>query len=444
MAENLYELTSDISGLITARDLAVTAFMDTLEVNIQNAINSLSSVSIEGGSIEYSFTDLPALPTLETPLTPETIPTALVETTITEPSEVVDLGIILTAPVIPEIGSSVGVEVIFSWAEEYYSSESLTALLASLQTGLTTGSGIAESLQAALILVGTSKLTEAQNEELAKANAYFSERSIDAPSGVLSSRASQINAKYARLNAEMLSNVTAEVLKLEHEYRKHCQLAASQLENMLITYSGSYADRALQGEKTKWELIVAAFNTGVARLGALVEYAKLSVDAELGYMNGLVRLEEAKTGIVSKRWDVFKTKVEAQSLKLSRQYDGYVAKTGALSSYNNSIASVNSSQSSFYEAASQVAIAKGIAIVKAQEANIASILKSAEVLVQALQASGQIASNAYAAAMNSINMGATMNAGVSSSSSHSYDETKGELPGMSVSKNYNISGEPGS
>lgn len=191
----------------------------------------------------------------------------------------------------------------FVWGEEYYDSDLLNSVTSRLTTMLAGGTGLPPSIEQAIWDRGRAREDVIAQKATQEAYEEFAARGFALPSGALAGRVSEVWQKNREAASTFSRDVAIKQAELEIENLKFSVQTGIQLEGQLMTYSGQYAQRALDAAKTTVQVSIDIFNAQVALYNSRLQ----AYQTEAQVYRELIQAE-------SLRLEQYRTEIEAQKL----------------------------------------------------------------------------------------------------------------------------------
>jgi len=300
------EIHATLPNAPTISEITVPSFGNAPEflmaepvINIPDA-PSAALPSAPGNAPDFTAPTLPATPTISLPAVPSF-------SNVVVPD--------LPAVEYPTFTSSLPVEDIaapsevFSYAEEPYESALLDELKAKLMNDLINGGyGLDTGDESRLWERAAER--ELVNTEVAiqEATRQHAARGFALPPGALNASIEQARNTALEKNSSLSRDIMVKKADLYAEHRKFTIDQVRQVEQMMITYFGYAAERALNAAKSLVELSIAVFNARVAKYNVKLETYKAAAQV----YSELIRAATLKL-------EAYKAQVEGAKLTMEAQ-----------------------------------------------------------------------------------------------------------------------------
>ncbi len=263
-------------------------------VQILDKPSALSAIA-PGAAPSVHDVTLPASPTIVLPDAPAmeliSLPTA--------PT----LNLPVWTGIAPDGSSLVTPTVGFAWSEEFYDSTLLQGVTNRLTTMLLGGTGLPVAIEQAIWDRGRAREDIAAIKATQETYEEFSSRGFSLPTGPLAGRVAEVWQKNHEAASTYSRDVAVKQAELEIENLKFTVSTGIQLEGQMLTYSGQFAQRALDAARTTVEVAINIFNAQVALYNARLQ----AYQTEASVFKDLIQAE-------SLRLDQYRTEIEAQKL----------------------------------------------------------------------------------------------------------------------------------
>lgn len=207
------------------------------------------------------------------------------------------------ASVAPDGTSLVAPTTGFVWSEDYYDSDLLNGVSSRLTTMLAGGTGLPPSIEQAIWDRGRAREDVIAKKATQEAYEEFAARGFSLPTGALAGRVAEVWQKNREAGSTFSRDVAIKQAELEIENLKFSVQTGIQLEGQLMTYSGQYAQRALDAAKTTVQVAIDIFNAQVALYNSRLQVYQ----TEAQVYKELIQAE-------SLRLEQYRTEIEAQKL----------------------------------------------------------------------------------------------------------------------------------
>lgn len=191
----------------------------------------------------------------------------------------------------------------FVWSEDYYDSALLGDVTGRLTTMLLGGTGLPAAIEQAIWDRGRAREDVAAIKATQETYEEFSARGFMLPTGALAGRVAEVWQKNHEASSTFSRDVAIKQAELEVENLKFSVATGMQLEGQLMTYSGQYAQRALDAAKVSVQVAIDIFNAQVALYNARLQ----AYQTEAQVYKELIQAE-------SLRLEQYRTEIEAQKL----------------------------------------------------------------------------------------------------------------------------------
>lgn len=191
----------------------------------------------------------------------------------------------------------------FIWSEDYYDSTLLNSVTSRLTTMLAGGTGLPPSIEQAIWDRGRAREDVIAKKATQEAYEEFASRGFALPTGALAGRVAEVWQKNREAGSTFSRDVAIKQAELEVENLKFSVQTGIQLEGQLMTYSGQYAQRALDAAKTTVQVAIDIFNAQVALYNSRLQ----AYQTEAQVYRELIQAE-------SLRLEQYRTEIEAQKL----------------------------------------------------------------------------------------------------------------------------------
>lgn len=159
----------------------------------------------------------------------------------------------------------------FVWSEDYYDSSLLNSVSSRLTTMLAGGTGLPPSIEQAIWDRGRAREDVIAKKATQEAYEEFASRGFALPSGALAGRVAEVWQKNREAGSTFSRDVAIKQAELEVENLKYSVTTGIQLEGQLMTYSGQYAQRALDAAKTTVQVAIDIFNAQISLYNARLQ-----------------------------------------------------------------------------------------------------------------------------------------------------------------------------
>lgn len=191
----------------------------------------------------------------------------------------------------------------FVWSEDYYDSALLGDVTSRLTTMLLGGTGLPAAIEQAIWDRGRAREDVIAKKATQEAYEEFAGRGFSLPPGALAGRVAEVAQKNREATSTFSRDVAIKQAELEVENLKFSVSTGIQLEGQLMTYSGQYAQRALDAAKATTEVAINIFNAQVALFNSRLQ----AYQTEAAVFKDLIQAESIKL-------EQYRTEIEAQKL----------------------------------------------------------------------------------------------------------------------------------
>lgn len=191
----------------------------------------------------------------------------------------------------------------FVWSEDYYDSALLSDVTGRLTTMLLGGTGLPPAIEQAIWDRGRGREDVVAKKATQEAYEEFAARGFSLPTGALAGRVAEVWQKNREASSTFSRDVAIKQAELEVENLKFSVQHGIQLEGQMMTYSGQYAQRALDAAKTTVQVAIDIFNAQVALYNSRLQ----AYQTEAQVYKELIQAE-------SLRLEQYRTEIEAQKL----------------------------------------------------------------------------------------------------------------------------------
>ena len=189
------------------------------------------------------------------------------------------------------------------WSEDYYDSALLSDVTNRVTTMLLGGTGLPAAIEQAIWDRGRAREDVTAKKATQEAYEEFASRGFMLPSGPLAGRVAEVWQKNREAASTYSRDVAVKQAELEIENLKFSVSTGIQLEGQLMTYSGQYAQRALEAAKTTVEVAINIFNAQVSLYNARLQ----AYQTEATVFKELIQAETL-------RLEQYRIEIEAQKL----------------------------------------------------------------------------------------------------------------------------------
>lgn len=189
------------------------------------------------------------------------------------------------------------------WSENRYDSVLLQNTTNRLTTMLLGGTGLPPAIEQAIW--DRSRAREDVIAKKATQETYeeFSARGFSLPPGALAGRVAEVWQKNREATSTLSRDVAVKQAEMEIDNMKFAVSTGIQLEGQMMTYSGQYAQRALEAAKTTVQVAIDIFNAQVALYNARLQ----AYQTEAQVYRELIQAETLQL-------EQYRTEIEAQKL----------------------------------------------------------------------------------------------------------------------------------
>ncbi|MHB1100500.1 MAG: hypothetical protein ACYCZR_13190, partial [Burkholderiales bacterium] len=189
------------------------------------------------------------------------------------------------------------------WSEAYYDSTLLQDATSRLTTMLLGGTGLPPAIEQAIWDRGRAREDVIARKATQEAYEEFSSRGFSLPPGALAGRVSEVWQKNREAASSLSRDIAVKQAELEIDNLKFAVSTGIQLEGQMMTYSGQYAQRALDAAKITVQVALDIFNAQVALYNARLQ----AYQTEASVFRDLIQAESIKL-------EQYHTEIEAQKL----------------------------------------------------------------------------------------------------------------------------------
>ena len=323
--------------------------------------------------------------------------------------------------------------------EEGYVSTLLEDLKQTLSSSFGGGTGLDAEVEQALYDRDRARREIEADEAIDSAMSFFAGRNFNLPAGVMASAVQKAVNEKNRTLSDQSNDVMVKAADMEQQNRTAILQYSSQLEGLLLDIHDKKQSRALEAEKTSVQAAIDSWRLTWERFNVLAEAVKIEADVKRVEIDAASSYNQSVASVNSSYIDAEKSKIDAEISRINAATTAYRSRVDAFGAEIQRHVTKEEGKIKSQDSVNKAELARADAAIKASQANLEAIIAIRSILLESHKSGTNVSAQVIASALQSVNAGVTYGYSGGYSSSHRYDETKGEAHGVRVSYDENHS-----